>query len=397
MNRNAQFNSNLLECLLANDLNKLITTIYEELQCPFNITDEYYHLLVQIPKKKINDLIWDSYVDHNSLSVDIVKLLNENNLIGKGYFSPTPYMITSPSLGKYPRVTVRLNHEEKIFGYLTVYYIDKEPSENDLSKIEIAGKVLAYYYNKNRTQLSTIQNIYELVLNNLFLELINTEEELMEYQSILPVPLKEKCIILCVQSENDSNITFLQKISNELKYHYHFDKCTIYKENLYLLFDEIQRTSTQKIFDQCIKLLCEYQLKIGISGVFSNLLNARIYRKQAEISASLCEKGKTLYFSDGALDAIALQLKANSNIFVHPAFETLKDYDFKNNTEYFKTLQCYVQHFAKHNEIEKVLQIHRNTVRNRLGAIENITQISLEDPYTFTHLYLSLILMQHCA
>ena len=163
------------------------------------------------------------------------------------------------------------------------------------------------------------------------------------------------------------------------------------------MFDEIQNPTNQTLLKQLITTLQKYDVKIGVSVAFSNLLHTRIYRKQAEIASSLSKNGQCIYFSSHVLEAIKLVLEDTKHIYIHPAFEILKAFDQKNKTEYYPTLRSYLSHFGKHNEIEEDLKIHRNTVRNRLSNIEKMTSISLEDPYTFTHLYISYILLSHCA
>lgn len=391
-----EFKSKLLEALLDDDINKIIQIIYQELNCHFNITDEYYRLKVQIPAEPIHDLIWDTYLTNASLPPHIIKLLNEDQLLEKGYSSDKPYIVNSPTLGELPRVTLGIKNDQKIYGYLTVYYIDKIITDEDLNKIEIASQVLAYYYSKKEKNISSIQNVYELFINQLFLGQIKNEEDLCLWQNSLPIPINPKYQIVCATFGQKSNFVFLKKIYNEIKTYFNYEKCTLVDDRLYFIFDHIDHQASQTLLMNIVSFLQKYDLKIGISNSYYQLIQTRNYCKQAEIASSLCKPKQYLYFSNCYLEAISTFIH-EKNIYIHPSFVILKEYDKRNKTEYFNTLLSYLHHFGRHNEIEAELKVHRNTIRNRLNFIENLCEISLDDAYTFTSLYMSYIIYSNCA
>lgn len=389
------FKSKLLEALLKNDIDEIVQLVYQELNCPFNITDESYHLKVQIPLEPIHDLIWDTYLKNNTLPPHIIKLLDEDQLLEKGYSSNKPYIVLSPTLGEYPRVTIRIKYEQKIYGYLTVYYINRNVTEDDLDKIELVSQVLAHYYSKKEKNISSIQNIYELFITQLLLGQIKNEDDLSRWQNSLQVPIQSNVQIVCAKLDQKSNF-LLRNIYHEIKNYYNYDKCTLFKDGFYLLFDQINLTSNQTLQKNIISSLQKYDFKIGISDTYSQLIQTHTYRKQAEITSALCKPGKMLYFSNYYLEAISYLIK-DKKIYIHPSFDLLKEYDKNNKTEYLNTLISYLTHFGRQHEMELELKVHRNTIRNRLNFIENVCAISLDDAYTFTSLYMSYIIYHDCA
>lgn len=394
MNKIELFKSKMLEALLRNDLENISKVFYEELECPFNITDEFYHVIVQIPKQPIDDLIWDSYLKDNTLPTEIIKLLNDNRLIEKGYNENKPYIIEDKSLGGYPRVTSAIHLDGKIFGYLTVYYLEKDIPTTDLHLIEITSQTLALYFSRNTSDFSSVQNIYELMINQLFLELINNKEELERWQSILPKKIEGECVIVCADSPSSKGIHLLQKLCNEIKIHFQYPKCTVFRNRLYVLVDDFKSNNGKSMFTRILSMLESYGLKLGISFCFSNLLETRTYRKQAEFAADFGISNTINYFSDNVLEIVVKQTNENRSVFTHSAFDLLKRFDQENKTDYYKTLISYLKNFGRQNGIEQELKVHRNTVHNRLTMIEKIVGCSLDDAYTFCHLYLSFIMAE---
>lgn len=72
----------------------------------------------------------------------------------------------------------------------------------------------------------------------------------------------------------------------------------------------------------------------------------------------------------------------NKNAMREFFFETmgpLLRYDRKNRTEFFKTIQAYLEEGENTMRTSKRLYIHRNTLQYRLGRIEEILNLSLKD------------------
>lgn len=383
----------LLLALLEDDLEAVCEIISRELNGLTNITDESYSLIAQFPKKRINEAIWDSYLTEKTLPAGLIKLLNEKNLIEKGLSAEKPFVTTLDTAKDYNRVITRIVMNQKIYGYLTVY-MKTDVTEEDMSKLSLAAKVIAYQMYKKEDANNYIGDIYELFISNLFNQNIHSEKELAEWQKAMPVSLCEPYRMICADGQNHRNVAYMNTILKKIKNQYHYLSGTIYQDQLYLLVDKVEEKGQIQLMDEMIKLLKSYDLNIGISNKFSRLLDANLYRQQASLTA-LLQKKESPYFIDETLQLVNEEIKEKQEIFIHPAIKILSSFDQKNGSEYLKTLYSYLRHFAHHLAIENELKIHRNTVYNRIRTIEELCGIDLSDAYTFTHLYLSY-LMSDC-
>ena len=100
------------------------------------------------------------------------------------------------------------------------------------------------------------------------------------------------------------------------------------------------------------------------------------------------------YFRELALRAMidAATEKLNAENCRHPALELLETHDRENDGEYLDTLRVYALSSFSSQETCRQLHIHRNTLGYRLGRIEELTGIRLEDRDTRLHLALSFLM-----
>lgn len=383
----------LLSALLEDNLEKVCEIVSHELEGLTNITDESYNLIAQFPKKKINEVIWDAYLTERTLPADLINLLNEKNLLEQGRAAENPIITNLDTAKDYNRLIIRIMMNQKIYGYLTVY-IKREVTEEDKVKVSLAAKVIGYQMHKKEDTNNYIGNIYELLINNLFNQNIHSENELLEWQRALPLSFCAPYQIICAAQKKSFSLAYMNTILNKIKSQFHYLSCTLYQNQLYLLVDKLEKRAQRQLIDEMIKMLKEYDLNIGISNEFSDLLKAEVYRKQASLTANEQYKD-SIYFMNETLQLIIEEIRDKKEIYIHPAIQTLFLFDQKNATEYAKTLFSYLRHFAYHGAIERELKIHRNTVYNRIKMIEELCGIDLSDAYTFTHLYLSYLIVKN--
>ena len=69
------------------------------------------------------------------------------------------------------------------------------------------------------------------------------------------------------------------------------------------------------------------------------------------------------------------------------------EYDQKNGTELLLTLETYLMQYKSLKAAAEELFIHRSTLTYRLGCIEKIAKLALDDPRERLHILLSCIVL----
>jgi DNA-binding PucR family transcriptional regulator len=69
-------------------------------------------------------------------------------------------------------------------------------------------------------------------------------------------------------------------------------------------------------------------------------------------------------------------------LFCHPVLGLLRRYDHENGTELYRTLKVYVDSGGSVKHTAEALYVHRNSLMYRLGRIEELGKIDINDPDT---------------
>lgn len=130
-----------------------------------------------------------------------------------------------------------------------------------------------------------------------------------------------------------------------------------------------------------ISLIC------GVSGLFTDPEKRGIYIQQAKLAMDYGKKqgffedSSTYYFYDCYFD-IVTRIGFGSIMpenLVLPEINTLLDYDKENKTNFFQSLECYLDEYCDLSDAAAKLFVHRNSLLYRLNKCEDIMNVSLKD------------------
>lgn len=227
-----------------------------------------------------------------------------------------------------------------------------------------------------------------------------------QYQCILESfrkKLKANFAVLALQQSKADEVNGKQTALSGL----HRNICAIISEyspvllnnSIFLLLDNIQ--NKKNLLDKCHKILAAlnpWNLKLGISNIFCDIKEIKIYQDQADFAlknAQTSEKNH-LFYENCVIERIKQLILGHilKENYTHPALQILRDYDELNGTDYAKTLLVFIISGQRYTQALKKLHIHRNTLSYRLDIIKKITNIELDDVDTCTHLAFNYYLSQ---
>lgn len=115
----------------------------------------------------------------------------------------------------------------------------------------------------------------------------------------------------------------------------------------------------------------------SVSSPFSDITKLSLYRDEVDFLAKL--PGNELFFSDHISLFIAsfIPKRIRAEIISENRMNLLAGYDRKYGTELEKTLKRYLGNLLDSAVTSTELNIHRNTLLNRLNRIEQITSTDL--------------------
>ncbi len=84
-------------------------------------------------------------------------------------------------------------------------------------------------------------------------------------------------------------------------------------------------------------------------------------------------------------------------MLIFPDIITLRKYDLANNKDYCRVLYHFLLSGRDAAKTASELFMHRNTVYNKIKAIESMLNVRLEDPMVHTSYLMSLMIVRYCA
>lgn len=132
---------------------------------------------------------------------------------------------------------------------------------------------------------------------------------------------------------------------------------------------------------------------LGIGRVHSSLESIGQSFEEALVACrvSMALKKPCTYDTIGSYSLLIELLKFNeTNVYLKELVYPILVHDRENNGELFKTLEVFINTNCNYRETGKKMNVHHNTIRYRLGVLENILAIDLKDPDVILNMMLAI-------
>ena len=368
----------IFEGMKKDNIDQFIKTISDYFDHPVLLTDEHYKLISQYPNQKINNPIYDSFYDTNTLPIDIISLYQQTYLDKETKFYEPFYSDTGPAKDN-PRIFGEIHDENKIYGHMAIFLGDDPLQEEDLAITQIViDAIRILLLPKKTSKLS-----YSTYLHDLLDKTASSEVKSLAYH-ILSNNLKGDFVLgVTPIGDKASDQAFASMIITDLS-NPDDTIITLYKNSIVSLFSRIRSLSKSDIARiELVNNKISYTgLKTGISLPFGQLENIRNYYLQSYNTAIYAKKNLE-YFHNVYPNVLFQSFDLEEMLaFMHPVLTEIELYDKKHHTEYFQTLKTYCLSLADKERCSRALCIHRNTLLYRLHRIEELFHLDLEDHKT---------------
>jgi len=389
----------LLEALIEGGLESIVKAAYDHLKHPIIITDSKYDILIEIPHELVGDYIWDSIFEANRVEREIIEIFSEERLIRDAFERDRPFVVDWGAFKDHPRLLSHIIIGEEIVGYIVVLYLNADYNPQDISDIELIKRVIAIELQRKKVDNYKISDLKALYLINILNGKIASKEE-FDYLEINNILNLNGCYyVLAAQiSRASMEYPLYHYIRNAIEGHFPELHVAVFNDYFYILISEIsnQNNYNSKL-DGILNFLISYNLKIGISYIFSNILDAHIYKAQADFALNYCLTNNELKFCsyrECVLNEILAVITKNmyKPSYMHPGLKIL--YDNEKDLDLYDTLYYYILSMKDVRKTLEKLHIHRNTLYYRLNKIEEITHINLSDSKTYAHLLLNFYIQK---
>ncbi len=171
-----------------------------------------------------------------------------------------------------------------------------------------------------------------------------------------------------------------------------------YKDSLVV----IVHNDSPEVMNDCLprleKQLEQHGAVCGLGFPYKGILQSGSQLVNADIAVHYGDKSKRINRASEAMAAPFINRIA-ADIPLYPLChrDTIRifEYDLKNGTELLLTLETYLMQYKSLKAAAEELFIHRSTLTYRLGCIEKIAKLALNDPRERLHILLSCIVLRN--
>ncbi|MHB8076028.1 PucR family transcriptional regulator [Desulfosporosinus fructosivorans] len=383
-------------------LQALVDLGYQMLGNPFTITDFSVKLLASTGETNVaDDPVWNELQLNNNFIFQTYSYYAKNSLFDEIVKNEEPFCWLDPYC-KYPRIIGKISINNRNVAVLVACAHNQDFKESDKEIVSILCDAFSIELQKNKYNHLSQDMLHQSFLLDLLDGKFEDERKIDERMKILGLKFKRKLFVIYLDTQNlDTSKSTLPYLREEVEIKLANANAIIYNHNVAILAsceNEIHFLEIE------LKVLREFiitnNLQAGISRSFTDLTEVREHYLESVEALSLGNivKKQTHLFSYAdylIYDVLNLHV-ANGKYkkFLHPSLLKLIEYDKNNNTDFVHSFHIYVCNFKNIKDSATVLNIHRNTMFNRIEKIESILNVDLNDVDILFQLYLSYKILE---
>lgn len=375
-------------------IQRIITSLYDELNHPMHIMDILENRIFMYPKNQdfLKDDISFSDKDDFHFSYQKEILCDKLNICrikniedeDKCTFVIIPIVIKSVTVSKI----IVWEHDGKVDYY-------------DLFAIRLSYILLLEIYEQIYLMNSFERRFYDDLIKSLIDKEINSKKDLIKAISSIQdfkLNIENRFICICIKQNPDSSSFYndRERISTAFLLKVPKDKSIfgILDDNTIVFVYDVQKYEHdvienvkydfKDIFKEIRNTFLNREIKLGIGNMVEDICDIKKSYIQAlkavDIGGNIYTSGEMIAFEDlgpfGLFRLESIQSKDFGDMF-KVIYPLLREPD---SDELISTLKVYLECESNCNTAAKQLFIHSNTVRYRIAKIQQICNLNLEDP-----------------
>lgn len=381
ISQDSRFNSLLDTLFYTTDFQELVECAAVILRNPVSVYNTGYYCIGVSNKDGINDDLWQKGKLGENTQYAYTSHLH--SLEQKYMRNPGKYKFFYENLdgfGTHKRRMILLVFDSVVIGYLNVlqYYVDFDEIPEACYELVVGaitkGVSVARAFQGNIHMGSADALLYDILTESFknkgyyIQRVLGTVFEKTANYRLLAINLD----LLSTAGSKAGNIKLSVQALFFKSWSVLIDSYAVFLIDCGLSTDLSGDTVTE-----LASVLERVNLNAGVSDCFQDLYDAKKYLYQAKSAADIMRKTNkhsvVAYFAQFRLWCAAeLAYKQYGEVFVDETIQKMAKYDYEHNTEYTKTLFCYLDSKRSLKETAKKLNVHRNTVYYRIERINEL-------------------------
>lgn len=308
------------------------------------------------------------------------------------------YRFTTPD-NQYQIITCPVTVCNTIVAYTSVINEYHEFKEEDFTYIELISKIFATELEKNDIYRDNKEMMFSCFLTDLLDNRLSFEDITLRLEIIGYKQKKYGYLLNVDLSAIENRRIHLNSISSQISIICKNSiGCFYNKHYVYYFSSDDPITQDDYMIVQLKKFLRDSRLKAAISTPLHNInLASRNYQKTLDAIrlGRQIRPDEVLYtYSTLVVEHAVTILKMSMSYsdFANDAVNKLLAYDTTHNNDLLSTFEAYLFNLCNINKTADYLNIHSNTMRQRLRKIEDITDLTFNNGHQFLEALLAVYL-----
>lgn len=380
--------------MLHNDLHELTNALFSILKCPVMVSDDIANNLSQSPDHYIGDKDWDALIETKSASSTIYYKFYKKYVKGSKH-TEYPILINDGEAQRTTQLLSVLHKNGKFLGISAVLHKSKEVTDDERQVISL--------FNSAATTIISGSKFAGIRSRQLIMDMLTGAGEVMlDYPDVikkLKMSYKAGYAILIGRSVSDQfDESVYKRVCNDISLCNQNVVATIEDGHIIIFCYDINEHNKGTLLAEIEERTNKFDVHFSVSDVFEDLNECRGYYKQAQLTfeTGLCfDPKKRIYrYRDFAPRQVAVGFSEHypSWLFIDPMVEKIKQYDRKNDSDYFETLKVYLMCMMNIKEASGRLAIHPNSMHYRIKRIAELFEIDFDDYDSMDTLMISMFL-----
>lgn len=347
--------------------------------------DTTFKIITSSTSIPVVDPLWKENIKQGYCSYEFIQTVRELEPLRNMTSSTEAVEVTCPE-SPYRKLSCKVFHNSVQVGF--VLMIEGEtlflPSHREM--LRSVSHALSYIIDRYHPELHQGASLYQQFLYDLLIG-APSDEMLARLNGIDFPP---RMFVLFLQPTQFLGRRHLkEQVTQRIKQTFPGTHVTYHKNGVVAL---VPLRQTVEILPEHLASLKEFSqsehVRAGISNAFSHIENFVTHYEQAhaaiELGQKLAPDETVCRYLDYQIFDLFSEVKNPDSLgrFCHPALALLRQYDHKNNTQFYQTLCVYLECGGSIKLTSERLFIHRNSLVYRMNRIAGVCQIDLEDPDT---------------
>lgn len=341
------------------------------------------------------DPLWTENARQGYCSYEFISSIKELKSLQNNSSTTTAIEVSCPQ-SSHRKLTCKVFHNQTQIGFLLMIEGENSILPSHFEMLSTISHIISYTIAYYTPDLFEGNSLYSELLYDMLIGA--PSKELMPRLSKLIFPSKMQALF--IRPSQYMGAQYLKNFTNKtLKIKIPGTHTTYHKNGIVAIVPLKEDTASEsELLEELNEICKEEPVRIGLSNCFRDIGNFTFHFEQAHTAFEMGQKIKPEEFvyryQDYQIYDLFSEMKHPEKLgrYCHPALTTLRLYDHKNNSEFYKTLCVFIDKGCNIKYTAQSLFIHRNSLVYRLNRIVELCQLDFTDMNTVFLLRLSFLI-----